>query len=61
MQGRGSLGFHGLELCRLHDSLSSLIKQQVDEQTLHMLKSPDCVHLVLAAAPVGWMTLNLLL
>lgn len=35
-------------------------KQQVDEQTLRMLKPPNPRRLLIAAAPVGQATLNLL-
>ncbi len=35
-------------------------KQQVDEQTLRMLKPPNPRRLLMAAAPVGRATLNLL-
>lgn len=35
-------------------------KQQVDEQTLRMLKPPNPRRLLIAAAPLGWATLNLL-
>lgn len=34
-------------------------KQQVDEQTLRMLKPPNPRRLVIAAAPLGRATLNL--
>lgn len=35
-------------------------KQQVDEQTLRMLKPPNPRRLLIAAAPLGRATLNLL-
>lgn len=35
-------------------------KQQVDEQILHMLKPPNPRRLLIAVAPPGWATLNLL-